>query len=160
MSDLRDLYQELILDHSKQPRNFGTLDDADRDADGHNPLCGDRLRIYVNLADDVIDDVRFEGSGCAISTASASVMTQVVKGKTLSDAKDLFEKFHALVTGKTDVDSADYGKLRRVRRRVGVPRAREVRHALLAHPPSRAQQRARDHIHRVRRRHDNRRRQA
>ena len=111
MSDLRDLYQELILDHSKRPRNFGLLEDADRNADGHNPLCGDRLHIYVNLSDDVIDDVRFEGSGCAISTASASIMTQAIKGKTLDEAKDLFERFHALVTGKVDVDSADYGKL-------------------------------------------------
>ena len=111
MSDLRDLYQEMILDHSKRPRNFGALEYADRDADGHNPLCGDRLRVYVKLADDVIDDVSFEGSGCAISTASASVMTQSVKGKTLAEAKELFERFHALVTGKTSVDDEEFGKL-------------------------------------------------
>lgn len=111
MSDLRDLYQDMILDHSKRPRNFGALEDADRDAMGHNPLCGDRLHIYVRLSDDVIDDVRFEGSGCAISTASASVMTQAVKGKTLAEAKDLFDRFHALVTGKASVNDSDYGKL-------------------------------------------------
>lgn len=111
MSELRDLYQEMILDHSKRPRNFGVLEDADREADGHNPLCGDRLRIYVNLVDDVIDDVRFEGSGCAISTASASVMTEVLKGKTLADAQTWFERFHGLVTGKISVDAEEFGKL-------------------------------------------------
>ena len=88
-----------------------TLTGADRDADGHNPLCGDRLHIFVKLADDVIEDLRFEGSGCAISTASASVMTQSVKGKSLAEAKELFERFHALVTGKVGVDDEDFGKL-------------------------------------------------
>ena len=110
MSDLRDLYQELILDHSRKPRNFGALEGADRDADGHNPLCGDRLRVYLNLADDVIDNVQFEGSGCAISTAAASMMTQAVKGKTLDEASALFKQFHALVTGKADAGQ-DIGKL-------------------------------------------------
>ena len=83
MSDLRDLYQEVILDHNKRPRNFGPLPGADRQADGHNPLCGDRLHLAVRLEGDTIADVRFEGSGCAISKASASLMTERVKGATI-----------------------------------------------------------------------------
>ena len=86
MSDLRDLYQEVILDHNRQPRNFGALDDANRDAAGYNPLCGDRLRVAVRLDGDTIADVRFEGSGCAISKASASLMTERVKGRTVAEA--------------------------------------------------------------------------
>ena len=100
MNDLYDLYQDLILDHNKRPRNKGRLDDADRQAEGHNPLCGDRVKIYVKLDGDVIEDIRFEGSGCAISTASASLMTEVLKGKTVDQARTLFERFHDLVTGK------------------------------------------------------------
>jgi nitrogen fixation NifU-like protein len=99
MSDLRELYQELILDHGKRPRNFGAPPHADRQARGHNPLCGDRLTVYLVLDGDTIADVRFDGTGCAISTASASLMTEVLKGRTLDEVKGLFEHFHDLVTG-------------------------------------------------------------
>lgn len=98
MSDLSDLYQELILDHNKRPRNRRKLDGAPRHAEGYNPLCGDRVTVYVNVADEVIKDISFEGSGCAISTASASLMTESLKGRTLRDARALFEKFHGMVT--------------------------------------------------------------
>ena len=112
MSDLRDLYQEVILDHNRSPRNFGRLDDADLQADGHNPLCGDRLSITVKLTGDRVTDLRFEGSGCAISKASASLMTEGVKGRTLDDLRRLFERFHRLVTDRTaPVDDAGLGKL-------------------------------------------------
>ena len=112
MSDLRELYQEVILDHNKSPRNFRELDGADRHADGYNPLCGDKLAVYVNLDDDVLTDVSFLGSGCAISKASASLMTDAVKGKTLVEAQRLFEKFHRMVTGgEDDVDQDELGKL-------------------------------------------------
>jgi nitrogen fixation NifU-like protein len=112
MSDLRELYQEVILDHNKRPRNFRELDGADRHADGYNPLCGDKLAVYVNLDDDVITDVSFLGSGCAISKASASLMTDAVKGKTLVEARHLFEKFHRMVTGEEgDVEQDELGKL-------------------------------------------------
>ena len=112
MSDLRELYQEVILDHNKRPRNFRELDGADRHADGYNPLCGDKLAVYVNLDDDVITDISFLGSGCAISKASASLMTDAVKGKTLVEAQNLFEKFHGMVTGDAgDADQDELGKL-------------------------------------------------
>ncbi len=114
MSDLRDLYQEVILDHNRSPRNFGALEDADAQADGHNPLCGDRLSVAVKLDDGVVTDLRFEGSGCAISKASASLMTEEVKGKTLDETLALFERFHKLVTDHSDshVDGdTDLGKL-------------------------------------------------
>lgn len=112
MSDLRDLYQEVILDHNRHPHNFGELDGADRHADGHNPLCGDRLAVYVNLDGQTISDVSFLGSGCAISKASASLMTDAVKGKTLPQARRLFEEFLALVTDERAVlDDARLGKL-------------------------------------------------
>ena len=110
--DLRDLYQEVILDHNRSPRNFGPLDDADLRADGHNPLCGDRLSIAVKVADGVVTDLRFEGSGCAISKASASLMTEGIKGKTLAEARALFDRFHRLVTdGTGPPDDAALGKL-------------------------------------------------
>ncbi len=99
MSELRDLYQEVILDHYKRPRNFGPLEGADHKADGHNPLCGDRVTIYVVLNQDVIRDIRFEGEGCAISTASASLMTEILKGKTLAEVERLFGEFHEMLTG-------------------------------------------------------------
>ena len=99
MSDLRELYQELILDHGKRPRNFGAPSRADRQAVGHNPLCGDRLTVFLVLDGDVIRDVRFEGTGCAISTASASLMTEVLQGRRLDEVEGLFEHFHDLVTG-------------------------------------------------------------
>ncbi|HWP43957.1 MAG TPA: SUF system NifU family Fe-S cluster assembly protein, partial [Blastocatellia bacterium] len=100
MTDLRDLYQELILDHGKRPRNFHRLEGANRQAEGYNPLCGDKVTIYVKLDDDVISDISFQGSGCAISTASASLLTESLRGKTRAEAEALFEDFHNLVTGK------------------------------------------------------------
>lgn len=100
MSELRDLYQQIILDHNRAPRNFKKLEDANRVADGDNPLCGDKLRVYVRVSDDgVIDDIGFQGSGCAISKASASLMTSAVKGKTVEEAERLFGSFHGMVTG-------------------------------------------------------------
>ncbi|MGE3845016.1 MAG: Fe-S cluster assembly sulfur transfer protein SufU [Vicinamibacterales bacterium] len=114
MSDLRDLYQEVILDHNKRPRNFGELADANRRADGHNPLCGDRLRVTLRIENDVIADIRFEGSGCAISKASASLMTERVKGQTIHAAEALFTGFHRMVTEgglSGDEATADMGKL-------------------------------------------------
>lgn len=112
MSDLRDLYQEVILDHNRSPRNFGKLDGADLSADGHNPLCGDRLSVTVKLNGDRVSDVRFEGAGCAISKASASLMTEGVKGRTLDELPKLFDRFHRLVTDRTaPADDAELGKL-------------------------------------------------
>ncbi len=113
MSDLRSLYQELILDHSKSPRNFGKLPEANRQAKGDNPLCGDKITLYLQVEDDIVKNVRFEGTGCAISTASASMLTQLVKGKTTEAASDLSERFRALVTGKeaTGADGPKLGKL-------------------------------------------------
>ena len=100
---LRDLYQEVILDHNKNPRNFGKLDPADRDAEGYNPLCGDQLKLYVNLEDDRITDIKFDGSGCAISKAAGSLMTEAVKGKTIAEAEELFANMHDLLTGDPSV---------------------------------------------------------
>jgi nitrogen fixation NifU-like protein len=114
MEDLRELYQTVILDHNKKPRNFGTLEDADRKADGHNPLCGDKLTVYLELdADGKVADVRFEGIGCAISTASASLMTEYVKGKDPSEIMKMFERFHGLVTSNPneEIDDTGLGKL-------------------------------------------------
>ena len=112
MNDLRELYQEVILDHNKTPRNFRSLDGADRYADGYNPLCGDRLAVYINLDGDTITDVSFMGSGCAISKASASLMTDAIKGKSLADARRLFERFHAMVTDDTAPSDLEHlGKL-------------------------------------------------
>src|ERR1700674_5113657 len=99
MSELSELYQQVILDHNKKPRNFRELEAADHKAEGYNPLCGDHFTIYLNLDGDAIQDVTFQGSGCAISKASASMMTQALKGKSKEDAAKLFEKFHDLVTG-------------------------------------------------------------
>ncbi len=110
MNDLRDLYQQLILDHNQNPRNFGTLETATHSAKGHNPLCGDHLDLYIEIEDDAIKDVRFVGTGCAISKSSASIMTTVIKGKTIAEAKELFEKFqHMATTGEIDSDAL--GKL-------------------------------------------------
>lgn len=113
MSDLRELYQETILDHTRRPRNFGALPGATRTAKGYNPLCGDRVAVHVALADDRVADVRFEGSGCAISTASASLMTEALKGKSRAEVEALFERFHALVTAGPGarVDGSGLGKL-------------------------------------------------
>ncbi|HUF46692.1 MAG TPA: SUF system NifU family Fe-S cluster assembly protein [Vicinamibacterales bacterium] len=113
MSDLSDLYQEVILDHNRRPRNFGALAGADRTAKGHNPLCGDRLTLYLQMNGDRIEQVMFEGSGCAISKASASLMTEAVRGRTVDDATAIFEEFHKLVTGRREADLDDevLGKL-------------------------------------------------
>jgi nitrogen fixation NifU-like protein len=100
MSALEELYQEVILDHNKSPRNFRKIEDADRTVEGFNPLCGDHYTIYVKFDGDVIRDVSFEGAGCAISKASASVMTSMIKGKSKKEAGRLFDEFHRLVTGK------------------------------------------------------------
>jgi len=100
MSDLRDLYQELILDHNKRPRNRRPLPGADCQAKGYNPLCGDRVSVFVALDGDRVKDVTFEGSGCAISTASASLMTEALKGKTLPEARAMFKRFHDMLTGE------------------------------------------------------------
>lgn len=114
MSELSDLYQEVILDHNKNPRNFREIDDADNTADGKNPLCGDALRVYVSIEDDKITDVAFKGSGCAISKASASMMTQAVKGKSKAEAETIYNEFHKMVTGELDIESDDneLGKLK------------------------------------------------
>lgn len=113
MTDLRELYQEVILDHSRKPRNFHELPDADRKAVGNNPLCGDRVTVYLRLDGDTIVDATFEGSGCAISKASASMMTDAVKGKTKAETEDMFGKFHRMVTAEPgkSVELESLGKL-------------------------------------------------
>jgi nitrogen fixation protein NifU and related proteins len=113
MSDLSDLYQEVILDHNRRPRNFGVLAGANRSADGYNPLCGDRLTLYLKLEGDRIADISFEGSGCAISKASASLLTDAVKGRTIAEAGELFGRVHTMLTLPLDqdVDEASVGKL-------------------------------------------------
>jgi nitrogen fixation NifU-like protein len=113
MSDLRELYQELIIDHSKRPRNFRVLEGANRKLDGYNPLCGDKITVFLELENDRVKNIGFQGAGCAISTASASVMTESVKGKTRAEAEALFDIFHQLVTGKPPAagKSPELGKL-------------------------------------------------
>ncbi len=111
MMDLNDLYREVIVDHNRSPRNFRRLEDAPRRADGYNPLCGDKLTLYMQTSGGVINDVAFEGSGCAISVASASLMTESLKGKTEAEAEALFEKFHALLTDSGAEDDPALGKL-------------------------------------------------
>jgi nitrogen fixation NifU-like protein len=113
MSELRELYQSVILDHNKRPRNFCEPERANRQADGINPLCGDKLTVYLEVEGDVVVDVGFIGSGCAISTASASLMTEAVKGKSVSAAQELFENFHKLVTSdsRETGDPGELGKL-------------------------------------------------
>ena len=114
MSELSELYQETILEHNKNPRNFRAIEGADKEADGNNPLCGDALRVYVKMDGDTVSDVSFKGSGCAISKASASMMTQTVKGKSRQEAERLFEEFHSMVTGGLDVETEEnhLGKLK------------------------------------------------
>ncbi len=107
MSELNDLYQEVILEHNKNPRNFREIEDATRYADGNNPLCGDALRVYVEMEGDRVKDVAFKGSGCAISKASASMMTQAVKGKSRAEAEVLFDEFHKMVTGELDAEAQE-----------------------------------------------------
>ncbi|WP_305907614.1 Fe-S cluster assembly sulfur transfer protein SufU [Methylomarinum sp. Ch1-1] len=110
--DLRDLYQEVIFDHNRNPRNFRAMEDADRKVEGFNPLCGDRLTLYLKLDGDVITDASFQGSGCAISTASVSLMTEIIKGKTVAEAEQLFKQVHEMVTGKDEeVNLEAVGKL-------------------------------------------------
>ncbi len=113
MSDLRDLYQQVILDHNKSPRNFRKLEGANRKAEGYNPLCGDKITVYLKLEDGVVKDVSFEGSGCAISKASASMMTASLKGKTEAEVEVLFDRVHKMLTGELDseVSSHELGKL-------------------------------------------------
>jgi nitrogen fixation NifU-like protein len=107
MSELRDLYQEVILDHNRQPRNFRCPKEANREARGDNPLCGDKVTVYLTVEDGIVKDAAFQGRGCAISVASASLMTDLVKGKTEKEAHDLFKRFHALVTDQCGHDHAD-----------------------------------------------------
>lgn len=106
MADLRDLYQEVIIDHSRRPRNFGRLEAHNRRAEGFNPLCGDRLTLYLKVADGIIEAAGFEGSGCAISTASASLLTEALPGKSVAQAEALFAAFHDLVTGAAPAAAA------------------------------------------------------
>jgi nitrogen fixation NifU-like protein len=109
--DLKELYRDVILDHNKRPRNFGKLEAADAHADGHNPLCGDRLTVFLKMDGDRVEDIRFEGKGCAISTASASMMTEAIKGKDKADIGDLFGKIHSLLTRQDAVADPALGKL-------------------------------------------------
>ena len=113
MSDLRELYEEVIIDHKKNPRNFREMENATTKIDGFNPLCGDKLTLFLKLDGDVITDISFTGAGCAISTASASLMTEALMGKTIAQAETLFENFHILVTDETDFEEkvAEVGKL-------------------------------------------------
>ncbi|NLO79149.1 MAG: SUF system NifU family Fe-S cluster assembly protein [Xanthomonadaceae bacterium] len=110
MSDLRELYQETILDHNKHPRNFRRLEGATHQAHGHNPLCGDRVDVYLKVSDGRIVDISFEGDGCAISTASASIMTEMLQGRSLEQAQQLFDRFHDLLIGKAEAGE-ELGKL-------------------------------------------------
>ena len=109
--ELKDLYRDVILDHNKRPRNFGQLENPDARADGHNPLCGDRLTVSLKMDGNRVEDVRFEGKGCAISTASASLMTEAIKGKDRAAIEQLFTRIHTLLTDQSVVASPDLGKL-------------------------------------------------
>lgn len=109
-SELRELYQEIILDHNKSPKNYGKPNEFNRDAEGYNPLCGDKVHVYIEEEDNVIKDVHFEGSGCAISKASASVMTTLLKGKTRQEAQEMFDEFQNLITSETNKEP-DFEKL-------------------------------------------------
>jgi nitrogen fixation protein NifU and related proteins len=109
--DLKELYRDVILDHNRHPRNFGRIEGADSSAEGHNPLCGDRLSLYVRLNGERVEDIRFEGRGCAISTASASLMTEAVKGKDRTAIQALFEEVHELLTSQAAVPDGRLGKL-------------------------------------------------
>ncbi len=105
MSELSELYQQVILDHNKKPRNFHKLETANQMAEGYNPLCGDQLTVYIELDEEVVKDISFEGSGCAISKAAASMMTQAVKGKSKEQAENIFKEFHGMVTGELDEET-------------------------------------------------------
>ena len=112
-AELKELYQQVILDHNKSPRNFRKIENATRHAEGYNPLCGDRIDIFLIVENNIIKDISFKGEGCAISKASASLMTSTLKGMKISEAEKLFDKFHELVTGKQEEnqDNSDLGKL-------------------------------------------------
>jgi nitrogen fixation NifU-like protein len=107
MSELSELYQQVILDHNKKPRNFRKLEAPSHTAEGYNPLCGDQMTVYLNIADDQVEEVAFEGSGCAISKASASMMTQAVKGKSKEEVEALFREFHSMVTGELNEETEE-----------------------------------------------------
>lgn len=113
LDQIRDLYQEVVFDHNRNPRNFRVMADANRTIEGFNPLCGDRITLYVKVKDGIIEDVSFQGAGCAISTASASLMTEIVKGQTEHEAEQLFETFHRMTTGKDgdQINLEEIGKL-------------------------------------------------
>ena len=111
MSELNELYQEVILDHNRRPHNFRVIESPTAKQEGYNPLCGDRLTLYLTVDKDVITDVAFQGTGCAISKASASLMTDALKGKTVGDARELFDRFHAMITSDPDTPADDLGKL-------------------------------------------------
>lgn len=111
MAELQELYQELILEHSKHPRNYRVLDPASHQAEGYNPLCGDHYTVFVNVEGGKIQEITFQGSGCAISKSSASIMSQMLKGKTTEEAESMFEEFHGIVTGQRNGDAKDLGKL-------------------------------------------------
>lgn len=112
MNDMMGLYQEVIMDHNRNPRNFRTMDDATTTVDGHNPLCGDQFTVSVKVADGVVQDVAFQGVGCAISKSSASIMTDTLKGKTVTEAKALYEQFHHLILRDAEPDMELLGKLK------------------------------------------------
>jgi nitrogen fixation NifU-like protein len=109
--DLRDLYQQLVFDHYKRPRNHHALDGATHHAEGHNPLCGDEVTVWLDVADGVVRNVGFEGGGCAIATASASLMTEAIKGRPVAEVQRIFDEFHRMVTGKENGAHGDLGKL-------------------------------------------------
>jgi len=109
--DLKDLYRDVIVDHNRKPRNFGPLATANHRAEGHNPLCGDRLKLYVDIEGETLEDLSFEGSGCAISVASASLMTEALKGRALRDVRDYYDEVHKLLTQHDFVPTRDLGKL-------------------------------------------------
>jgi nitrogen fixation protein NifU and related proteins len=112
-SELRELYQQVILDHNKSPRNFKKLEDANHFAEGYNPLCGDRIDIFIKEKEGVVEEISFQGSGCAISKASASLMSTIIKGKSRKEAEEIFNRFHDLITGKLEEEASleEFGKL-------------------------------------------------
>jgi nitrogen fixation NifU-like protein len=112
MSELRDLYQQVILDHNRQPRNCYVMDCSNRSADGHNPLCGDTVKVYLRIENGLIEEISFQGAGCAICTASTSLMTESVKGKTVEEVTHLFNEFHDMLTGVADEQGLELGKLK------------------------------------------------
>ena len=111
MFDIKDLYQEIIVDHNRNPRNFRVIADADKTIEGFNPLCGDKLKLYIKIDGQNISDIAFDGTGCAISVASASLMTDAMKGKSIDEAETLFNNFHSLITTENEIDSDHLGKL-------------------------------------------------